>query len=101
MGAGKGGEERGGERSDLIGASFFRRPENMPSFESMPAMDLLRSEKMSRVQLIIPVECAHRAVTYLGDLGLLQFKDVSLLLLLLLSVLQIFFYIYFWIKSEI
>lgn len=40
-------------------------------------MDLMRSEKMTFVQLIIPVESAHRAVSYLGELGLLQFRDVS------------------------
>jgi V-type H+-transporting ATPase subunit a len=40
-------------------------------------MDLMRSEKMTLVQLIIPVESAHRSITYLGELGLLQFRDVS------------------------
>lgn len=39
-------------------------------------MDHLRSEDMSLVQVIIPVESAHRAVSYLGELGLLQLKDV-------------------------
>ena len=34
---------------------------------------------MNLVQLIVPVESAHQAMLYLGDLGLLQFKDVSLL----------------------
>lgn len=29
------------------------------------------------VQLIIPVESAHRSIIYLGDLGLFQFKDLS------------------------
>lgn len=43
-----------------------------------PTMDLLRSEPMQLVQLIIPVESAHRTVSYLGDLGLFQFKDVSI-----------------------
>lgn len=42
-----------------------------------PAMDLMRSEEMQLVQVIIPAESAHLAVSYLGDLGLLQFKDVS------------------------
>jgi len=42
-----------------------------------PPMDLFRSEPMQLVQLIIPIESAHRTVSYLGDLGLLQFKDVS------------------------
>ncbi|PKA60270.1 Vacuolar proton ATPase a1 [Apostasia shenzhenica] len=40
-------------------------------------MDLLRSEKMSFVQLIIPVESAQRAISYLGELGLVQFKDLN------------------------
>ncbi|KAF3509174.1 hypothetical protein F2Q69_00002405 [Brassica cretica] len=45
--------------------------------DTLPQMDLMRSEKMTLVQLIIPVESAHRSVTYLGELGLLQFRDVS------------------------
>lgn len=45
----------------------------------MVAMDLFRSEEMSLVQLIIPAESAHDTVTYLAELGLLQFKDVSAL----------------------
>ena len=40
-------------------------------------MDLLRSEPMQLAQLIIPVESAHRTISYLGDLALFQFKDVS------------------------
>ncbi|KAM7496677.1 hypothetical protein LguiA_021091 [Lonicera macranthoides] len=43
----------------------------------LPAMDLMRSEKMTYVQLIIPVESAHRAVSYLGELGFLQFRDLN------------------------
>lgn len=39
-------------------------------------MDLMRSEAMQLVQVIIPAESAHLTVSYLGDLGLLQFKDV-------------------------
>ncbi|KAK4274814.1 hypothetical protein QN277_017986 [Acacia crassicarpa] len=42
-----------------------------------PTMDLLRSEPMQLVQLIIPTESAYRAVSYLGDLGLFQFKDLN------------------------
>ncbi|KAL4312531.1 hypothetical protein GQ457_01G009450 [Hibiscus cannabinus] len=41
------------------------------------AMDLLRSEPMQLVQLIIPVESAHCSISYLGDLGLFQFKDLN------------------------
>lgn len=47
--------------------------------DDLPPMDLMRSEKMMFVQLIIPVESAQRAVSYLGELGLLQFRDVSVL----------------------
>ncbi|XP_078447915.1 V-type proton ATPase subunit a3-like [Wolffia australiana] len=42
-----------------------------------PPMDLMRSEAMQLVQLIIPVEAAHRTLSYVGDLGLLQFKDLN------------------------
>lgn len=42
-----------------------------------PPMDLLRSEAMQLVQIIIPIESAHRTVSYLGELGLLQFKDLN------------------------
>ncbi|CAI9769858.1 unnamed protein product [Fraxinus pennsylvanica] len=42
-----------------------------------PPMDLMRSEPMHLVQLIIPIESAHRTISYLGDLGLIQFKDLN------------------------
>ncbi|GMI83579.1 vacuolar proton ATPase A3 [Hibiscus trionum] len=42
-----------------------------------PPMDLFRSEAMQLIQLIIPVESAHLTVSYLGDLGLIQFKDLN------------------------
>ncbi|KAL3515125.1 hypothetical protein ACH5RR_022027 [Cinchona calisaya] len=42
-----------------------------------PPMDLMRSEPMQLVQLIIPVESAHLAIDYLGELGLVQFKDLN------------------------
>lgn len=45
--------------------------------DNIQPMDLMRSEKMSFVQLIIPAESAHRAISYLGEVGLLQFRDVS------------------------
>ncbi|ESW22229.1 hypothetical protein PHAVU_005G137800 [Phaseolus vulgaris] len=45
--------------------------------DNLPSMDLMRSEKMTFVQLIIPVESAHRAISYLGELGLLQFRDLN------------------------
>ncbi|GLT81863.1 hypothetical protein SLE2022_002930 [Rubroshorea leprosula] len=44
---------------------------------NLPPMDLMRSEKMTLVQLIIPVESAHRAISYLGELGLFQFRDLN------------------------
>ncbi|KAK9079433.1 hypothetical protein SSX86_001104 [Deinandra increscens subsp. villosa] len=49
----------------------------MELLKNLPEMDLMRSEKMTFVQLIIPVESAHRAVSYLGELGLLQFRDLN------------------------
>ncbi|XP_043702553.1 V-type proton ATPase subunit a1-like isoform X1 [Telopea speciosissima] len=49
----------------------------MEFFDNLPAMDLMRSEKMTFVQLIIPFESAHRAISYLGELGLLQFRDLN------------------------
>lgn len=50
----------------------------MEYIDNLPPMDLMRSEKMAFVQLIIPVESAHPAITYLGQLGLLQFRDVQI-----------------------
>lgn len=38
---------------------------------------LFRSEDMSLVQLYIPSELAHSSVSELGELGLLQFKDLN------------------------
>ncbi|MCO5586967.1 hypothetical protein L7F22_040912 [Adiantum nelumboides] len=40
-------------------------------------MDLFRSEEMNLAQLIIPVESVHHTMTYLGELGLFQFKDLN------------------------
>ncbi|KEH37393.1 vacuolar proton ATPase a1 [Medicago truncatula] len=45
--------------------------------DNLPLMDLIRSEKMMFVQLIIPAESAQRADSYLGELSLLQLRDVS------------------------
>ncbi|PKA53127.1 Vacuolar proton ATPase a3 [Apostasia shenzhenica] len=42
-----------------------------------PPMDLMRSEPMHLVQIIIPMESAHLTVSYLGDLGFVQFKDLN------------------------
>lgn len=62
----------------------------MEYVEHLPAMDFMRSEKMTFVQLIIPVESAHRAISYLGELGLLQFREVSpaILILNLISMFE-------------
>jgi V-type H+-transporting ATPase subunit a len=49
----------------------------MGVFDRLPPMDHMRSEKMCFVQLIMPADSSRLAVTYLGELGLLQFKDVS------------------------
>ncbi|KAH9611632.1 hypothetical protein KSS87_010326 [Heliosperma pusillum] len=42
-----------------------------------PPMELMRSEPMHLVQLIIPLESSHLTVSYLGQLGLIQFKDLN------------------------
>ncbi|KAH0465643.1 hypothetical protein IEQ34_005746 [Dendrobium chrysotoxum] len=42
-----------------------------------PPLDLMRSEPMHLVQIIIPMESAHLTVSYLGDIGLVQFKDLN------------------------
>ncbi|KAG6653366.1 hypothetical protein I3843_05G063300 [Carya illinoinensis] len=42
-----------------------------------PPMYLFRSEPMQLVQLIVPIESAHLTASYLGDVGLLQFKDLN------------------------
>ncbi|GAA0163650.1 ATP synthase [Lithospermum erythrorhizon] len=49
----------------------------MKFFSKLPEMDLMRSEKMTLVQLIIPVESAHRAISYLGHLGVIQFRNLN------------------------
>ncbi|XP_066310161.1 V-type proton ATPase subunit a1-like isoform X1 [Miscanthus floridulus] len=49
----------------------------MGVFDRLPPMDHMRSEKMCFVQLIMPAESSRLAVTYLGELGLLQFKDLN------------------------
>ncbi|GJP49702.1 hypothetical protein CLOM_g8883 [Closterium sp. NIES-68] len=40
-------------------------------------MDLFRSEEMQLVQLIIPAEAAHNTIAHLGEIGLLQFRDLN------------------------
>jgi vacuolar-type H+-ATPase subunit I/STV1 len=43
-------------------------------------MDLFQSEEMHKVQLIIPADSAHDTMTYLAEIGQVQFKDVRLAL---------------------
>jgi V-type H+-transporting ATPase subunit a len=38
---------------------------------------LFRSEEMQKVQLFVQIEAAHDTVDKLGELGLIQFIDVS------------------------
>ncbi|KAL4559400.1 hypothetical protein LXL04_031538 [Taraxacum kok-saghyz] len=44
---------------------------------SPSTMDLMRSEPMQLARIIIPMESSHRTISYLGDLGLFQFKDLN------------------------
>jgi hypothetical protein len=56
-------------------------------------MYLFRSEAMQLVQLIIPMESAHLTVSYIGDLGLIQFKDVRTRFLSLSLLLSLWIFI--------
>lgn len=49
----------------------------------MPQTTLFRSEEMSLIQLYIPSEIAQPTVAELGELGLIQFRDVKILFLLI------------------
>lgn len=40
-------------------------------------MELFRSEEMQLVQLIVPAEAAHDTVSDLGEVGLMQFRDLN------------------------
>jgi V-type H+-transporting ATPase subunit a len=46
----------------------------------MVRMDLFQSEEMHKVQLIIPTDFAHDTMTYLVEIGQVQFKDERLTL---------------------
>lgn len=46
-------------------------PRCLENIDNIPSIDLMRSEKMTFIQLIILVESAHHAITYLSQLGLL------------------------------
>jgi len=54
---------------------------------SMSHSTLFRSEEMSLIQLYIPAEVAQQTIAELGELGLIQFRDVSVSLLYLTVVL--------------
>ena len=41
------------------------------------SMELFRSEPMQLVQMIVPAEAAHDTVTALGEVGLVQFRDLN------------------------
>ncbi|CAG8667307.1 13404_t:CDS:2, partial [Cetraspora pellucida] len=43
----------------------------------MPYSSLFRSEEMSLIQLYIPLETAQPTVAELGELGLIQFRDLN------------------------
>mmetsp|Transcript_14644 Transcript_14644/g.46596 ORF Transcript_14644/g.46596 Transcript_14644/m.46596 type:complete len:101 (-) Transcript_14644:2540-2842(-) len=43
----------------------------------MSEMEMFRSEEMQLVQLIIPAEAAHDTIACLGEVGMLQFKDLN------------------------
>ncbi|GMP43072.1 hypothetical protein CsSME_00012583 [Camellia sinensis var. sinensis] len=49
----------------------------MEYIDNLPPMDLMRSEKMVFIQLIMPFGSAQRVIFYLGELGLLQFSDLN------------------------
>lgn len=70
-------KRKGKERKTGV-VFFFWLWKKMEYIDNLPPMDLMRSETMTFVQLIIPVESAHRAISYLGQLGLLQFCDVQI-----------------------
>jgi V-type H+-transporting ATPase subunit a len=53
--------------------------------------ELFRSEEMQLVQLFIQAEAAHDTLDELGRLGLIQFRDVSFLLSLYLSLCLLHF----------
>ncbi|XP_057827515.1 V-type proton ATPase subunit a1 isoform X2 [Cryptomeria japonica] len=61
-----------GRGSNVAGGRY-----RMSFLENLPAVEQFRSEEMNMVQLIIPVESAHRSITYLGELGCLQFKNLN------------------------
>ena len=65
---------RGGARSARAG---LRIATPSVSFASTDAMELFRSETMQLVQMIIPAEAAHATVTALGEIGLVQFRDLN------------------------
>ena len=49
----------------------------VPTLATMSQESLLRSARMALVQLYIPADGAHAAVTELGELGSVQFRDLN------------------------
>ncbi|GAB4815451.1 hypothetical protein N2152v2_002497 [Parachlorella kessleri] len=46
------------------------------ALDALP-LSLFRSEEMQLMQLLIPAESAHQTITALGEVGMLQFKDLN------------------------
>lgn len=56
---------------------YHRRAVNNAVAVAGHESSLFRSEDMSLVQLYVPSELAHASVSELGELGLVQFKDLN------------------------
>jgi hypothetical protein len=63
------------EYPSMFRTFFFQRFGFAPFGLNIPAKK--GSEQMSLVQLFVPTEVAHDTVAELGELGNVQFKDVS------------------------
>lgn len=57
----------------------------------MSSTTLFRSEEMSLIQLFIPAEVAHNCVAELGELGKVQFSDVSFIFFFIVASLFNFY----------
>ena len=53
---------------------------------SEPPMDIIRCAPMSLLQLYIPAEAAQATVAELGSIGLVQFRDVKPVIILLYCI---------------
>eukprot|EP00898_Chlorokybus_atmophyticus_P007673 jgi/Chlat1/7907/Chrsp68S07349 len=49
----------------------------MVKLPTLEDVELFRSQEMQLVQLIIPAEAAHDTVLFLGEIGMVQFKDLN------------------------